>query len=101
MKMKWHWWRTDHGSSYATDVGLHVSRVSHYSSLHRLGHSFQFLCTRDVGVSHADRCRGQQTSTHADAPYRSVAVELSLAALRGDLNVDRLRALGGNAGVHV
>src|ERR1051325_1653382 len=97
----WQWWRTEDGSNTATNVGLPVSRVSHYSSLHRLGRRLQLLRTRDVGDDSTDRCRARQLSTDTDARRWRVAVELSFVAVQRDRDVDRVRTLGRNAGVHV
>ena len=78
------------GSNFKTNVGLPVSRVAYYSSLHRLGRRFQLLCPRDFGDSRADRRCGEELSTDSDARGRSAVVELSFLALPGDCDVDRV-----------
>src|SRR5215218_5980349 len=90
-----------YGSNTTTNLGLPVSRVSHHSSIYWLGRRFQFLRARDVSDSRADWCRASGLPANTDARRRRAAVELSFVALPGDCDVDRVRALGRNAGVHV
>src|SRR5215813_6888499 len=100
-RKRWSPWKDSYGNNNATNLGLLVPRVSPDPALHWLGRGLQFLRARHVGNRSVDRRRGPGLSIDLDLGRRRAALELPLLSLQRDSDVDRLRTLGGNPGVHV
>ena len=82
--------RVENGNNNAANVGLYFSRLPPDPPLHWLGNRLQLLCARHVCDCGTDRRSGRKLSVDTYTRGGRVAMELSVVAVPGDCDVDRL-----------